>query len=94
MYMRIPFSRFCIPIGRVCATPRGALSITQIKVAYTQGEGRGPCLRCNQEHDYGYLLHFIGDDIAGPGVAFNFSFSGNFCLACTQAAVQALALSL
>jgi hypothetical protein len=94
MYMRIPFSRFGIPVARVCATPQGSLSITQVKVTYTSGEGRGPCLRCTLVHDYGYLIHFLGDDLASHSVRFEFSFTGNFCPACALAVVQALALSL
>lgn len=92
MYMRIPFSRFGIPVWRVCATPQGALSITQLKVTYTSGEGRGPCLRCTQEHDHGYLVHFIGDDIGGPGVRFEFFFTGYLCPACADAVVEAMTL--
>lgn len=92
MYVRIPFSNFEIPIGRVCTTPQGTLFITQIKVSYTVHEGRGPCLRCSKDHEYGFIIHFIGDDIGGPGVRFDFSFTGNFCPECTIDINYAMAL--
>jgi hypothetical protein len=89
MFIKVPFSRFGIPVDRLGFKVRGNLSVEHIKI-FGIVEEPFTCLKCGAKKENGFLAYFRGNDIVSCGVAFPFNFSAYLCFECVPGVIQAL----